>query len=280
KDLECMAEAQTARVKAEDELRLAQRAETHGGEEQVAWQLEKRQLKLKCEDLFGELLSLQKATGLDFIPGKTKVLHVKHSANPSLLRYGSSDDAVQTQPDASDMIVAHSTFITPMDELRHLRKEVKALRHLQSTSAPSQSTLLDTSISLCNTSSAMTTTASTGGVDSNKMNARLKEMFRERINSYREAVYLLFGYKVELYSADVAGGGSPYPQLKLRSMYAESPDDSLVFQMKGDILELMETPFATGLDESLLHTLQTSNAVPVFLANVSLDLFEKQTFMG
>jgi hypothetical protein len=82
-------------------------------------------------------------------------------------------------------------------------------------------------------------------------------------------------------------------------MYAESPDDSLVFQvssccllgrilkskffrlqMKGNTLELMETPFAAGLDETLIRTLQTSNAVPVFLANVSLDLFERQTFMG
>jgi hypothetical protein len=50
--------------------------------------------------------------------------------------------------------------------------------------------------------------------------------------------------------------------------------------MKGNTLELMETPFAAGLDETLIRTLQTSNAVPVFLANVSLDLFERQTFMG
>ena len=50
--------------------------------------------------------------------------------------------------------------------------------------------------------------------------------------------------------------------------------------MNGNVLELMDTPFAANLDESLLRTLQTTNAVPVFLANVSLDLFEKQTFMG
>lgn len=53
-----------------------------------------------------------------------------------------------------------------------------------------------------------------------------------------------------------------------------------MLQMKGNSLELMETPFATGLDETLIRTLQTSNAVPVFLANVSLDLFERQTFLG
>ena len=35
--------------------------------------------------------------------------------------------------------------------------------------------------------------------DSNKLNQRLKEMFKERIKSFREAVYLLTGYKVNYY---------------------------------------------------------------------------------
>jgi hypothetical protein len=34
------------------------------------------------------------------------------------------------------------------------------------------------------------------GPDSSKLNQRLKEMFKERITSFREAVYLLTGYKV------------------------------------------------------------------------------------
>jgi hypothetical protein len=35
--------------------------------------------------------------------------------------------------------------------------------------------------------------------------------------------------QVDLISAD--GGGQLHPQLRLRSMYAEDPDDSLVFQV-------------------------------------------------
>ena len=90
--------------------------------------------------------------------------------------------------------------MTPMDELRHLRKEMKRLQvqHQQQSHAgglpgdtPAPPTIpqqqMDTSISQPSTASV---------VDSQKLNARLKEMFRERINSYREAVYLLFGYKV------------------------------------------------------------------------------------
>lgn len=39
-------------------------------------------------------------------------------------------------------------------------------------------------------------TAAAGAADSNKLNLRLKEMFKERINSFRESVYLLTGFKV------------------------------------------------------------------------------------
>jgi hypothetical protein len=42
----------------------------------------------------------------------------------------------------------------------------------------------------------------------------------------------------------------------------------------------METPFAANLDDSVLQTLRSSNSIPVFLANISLELFEKQTFLG
>ena len=135
-----------------------------------------------------------------------KVVHMKPSVNPSLLRYGGmagNDVTLSTQSSAEDP-GPPPTIRTPMDELRVLRKEVKVLRRqLSNSSAPSSSpqpvplatahSTLDTSISLGHTATSVTTLT---GVDSNKMNARLKEMFRERINSYREAVYLLFGYKV------------------------------------------------------------------------------------
>lgn len=38
--------------------------------------------------------------------------------------------------------------------------------------------------------------SSSSSADSNKLNMRLKEMFKERITSFREGVYLLTGYKV------------------------------------------------------------------------------------
>ena len=69
-DLQLVREAQAAQAAAEAALR---HAHAEGPSEGEAQQAEKRQLKQKCESLLVELLSLQRATGLDFIPGKTKV---------------------------------------------------------------------------------------------------------------------------------------------------------------------------------------------------------------
>lgn len=116
------------------------------------------------------------------------------------------------------------------------------------------------------------------GPDSNKINQRLKEMFKERITLFREAVYQLTGFKIDLYSVDSTDG--VHPRLRLRSMYAEDPDDSLLFQWKGSDLQLLETPFAGKVDPRFFSMLSGSNSVPAFLSNVTLELFENQTFMG
>ena len=47
-----------------------------------------------------------------------------------------------------------------------------------------------------------------------------------------------------------------------------------------DEINLLETPFASQLDGSILQILRSNNSFPIFLSNVTMDLFEKQTFMG
>lgn len=51
-------------------------------------------------------------------------------------------------------------------------------------------------------------------------------------------------------------------------------------QMRGDSLELMDSPFASKLDPKLFTYLSTCNSVPAFLSSVTLDLFDNQTFLG
>jgi hypothetical protein len=111
-----------------------------------------------------------------------------------------------------------------------------------------------------------------GGVDPATLHARLKERFREHLNWFRDAVYLLTGFKV-----DMQGLGEGHPQVRLRSMFAEREDDSLLFAWSDDGVNLLATPFADQLDERLFANLKFCNSVPAFLASVQLNLFERQT---
>ncbi len=109
-------------------------------------------------------------------------------------------------------------------------------------------------------------------VDKDKVNQRLKEKFKERIATFRNAIYLLTGYKIDMTTeGDV-------PQLRLRSMYSEQENDDLVFQWNKEGLQLMETPFAKHLDRKIFTYLSTCNSIPAFLSNLTLELFEKRTF--
>ena len=109
-------------------------------------------------------------------------------------------------------------------------------------------------------------------VDGAKLHARLKERFREHLSWFREAVYLLTGFKV-----DMSALGEDNPQVRLRSIFAEDEDDALLFAWGDDGVQLLATPFTDRLDERLFASLKFCNSVPAFLANVQLDLFEKQT---
>eukprot|EP00603_Paraphysomonas_imperforata_P004455 CAMPEP_0114419764 /NCGR_PEP_ID=MMETSP0103-20121206/4203_1 /TAXON_ID=37642 ORGANISM="Paraphysomonas imperforata, Strain PA2" /NCGR_SAMPLE_ID=MMETSP0103 /ASSEMBLY_ACC=CAM_ASM_000201 /LENGTH=770 /DNA_ID=CAMNT_0001588209 /DNA_START=17 /DNA_END=2329 /DNA_ORIENTATION=- len=261
----------------------------------------KREVKVyheKYNSLKEEMYWFQKVAGFDFIPQQTKVLHLK--SNPSLERYQIQGEGEQaqsiTEGSGSGEQKAPSYFVTPIDELNHLKGLIKAGKLVPSSSTDSsESSKRPRSDSASNQSSTgggldssslnasrANVSMSAGGVDSQKMNQRLKEVFREKIAEYREAVYLLFGYKVDLMPADSITGESGSSMLKLRSMYAESPEDCLKFvQRKGhEGLEILETDFATGLDDSIILALKASNSVPTFLSEITLDLFGKQTFLG
>lgn len=118
-----------------------------------------------------------------------------------------------------------------------------------------------------------------GSIDTTKINARLKEVFKEKIAQYREAVYLLTGYRIDLLTVDSVPRAQT--RLRLRSMYAERPDDAIEFMWRDLVtLELLDSPFVSDyLDQKYLRYLQTSKSVPAFLASVTLDLQEKQTLV-
>lgn len=243
------------------------------------------ELEQKYQDLVVRYEGLQTFTKTDLLPGYSKVLHFIE--NPFYEAMTSRNKVLISPP---------STI--PIEELKYLRKEVKRLTGLINTSnqyisLTTATNVLETSFAFANPNISKfhtSTSPNTGGnptvgitsnssntIDSNKLNVRLKEMFKERITSFREAVYLLFGYKLDLINSENETEGPK--RLRLRSMFAESPEDSLLFQWKGEVLELLETPFASKLDSKLFTLLNTSNSIPAFLSNVTLELFENQTFM-
>lgn len=122
----------------------------------------------------------------------------------------------------------------------------------------------------------MTTTTSYETVEGLKLlNKRLKEVFAEQTQHYREAVYLLTGYKVDLRKSNGV------EMLRLRSVYAEHSRDELLVKMEpSGALELLDTDFCAQINQGTLAYMTMCRSFPAFLAALTLQLFEKQTFQG
>jgi hypothetical protein len=291
-----------AHVQSEADLQR-QRAQEHAV---VEWEKCKAQVATLRQDLY----ALQSAAGMDVVPGRTRVLHA--AVNPyqqaCQARAAWAERYVQERGTSSLPPVALKAARAELAERAAHRESgnrsagISGGDHPFDSNVGNQSMLLnssmDTSIS-AERGQGNGVGASTGkfasstgggsgassvfaamGADSNKLNQRLKELFRERIQSFREAVYLLTGYKVDLIFDGEGGSNKAQPKLRLRSMYAEDPEDSLLFTWTGDRLDLMETAYAQRLDAALLENLHRCHSVPTFLSAHTLALFENQTFMG
>uniref|UniRef100_A0A7S3PFY6 Mitotic spindle assembly checkpoint protein MAD1 n=1 Tax=Aplanochytrium stocchinoi TaxID=215587 RepID=A0A7S3PFY6_9STRA len=123
--------------------------------------------------------------------------------------------------------------------------------------------------------SPLTSTSGSNQQDLGKRHERLKELFKQKTKAFREAVYLLTGFMIDMTQ-------DQNPQLRVRSMFAEREDDHLLFKWQPDVeggLHLLETDFCSRIDENIFAYLKKCNSVPAFLSTLTLDLFEKQTFL-
>eukprot|EP00934_Nitzschia_sp_Nitz4_P005433 Nitzschia sp. Nitz4//scaffold61_size107673//84740//86752//NITZ4_004250-RA/size107673-processed-gene-0.197-mRNA-1//-1//CDS//3329555755//5423//frame0 len=115
-------------------------------------------------------------------------------------------------------------------------------------------------------------------VDPNKLHQRLKESFKEQIARFREGVYLLTGFKIDM----IPDGEQP--KFKVRSMFAEQEQDHLLFQWPTgtpvESLDLLDTELAKWLTTTPSYAyIQRFHSMPAFLASTQLSLFEKQTMI-
>ncbi|XP_078611717.1 mitotic spindle assembly checkpoint protein MAD1-like [Branchiostoma floridae x Branchiostoma japonicum] len=207
--------------------------------------LEKDRQKLLEEKEILEARVEQRHLQGDFDPTKTKVVHF--GLNPTALRRQHRQE-----------------------ELEKLREECEKLR--QRLRAAEEGGAADVTASILQTPSSkemedlkkQLTTAET-------KNTRLKEVFQQKIHEFRQACYMLLGYKVDVVKDN---------NYKLMSMYAERQEDCLMFQMvPGGELQLLETEFSNSQAVMMLVDLhlKTQHSIPAFLSALTLDLFSQQT---
>lgn len=119
------------------------------------------------------------------------------------------------------------------------------------------------------------------GVNPEKLNQRLKEHFKEQIALFREGVYLMTGFKIDMLPD--SNDKKKKPKFRLRSVFAEQEEDHLMLQWpqtEGPVasLDILDTEFAKILAKTPSYAyMTTTHSLPAFLASVQLSLFDKQT---
>jgi hypothetical protein len=170
----------------------------------------------------------------------------------------------------------HSTRVLHLNEtplIQALKEEVKVLkRQIEAIKGSG-----DVSFSASSASSKLV-----NAPDPDKLNQRLKQNFKEQIAVFREGVYLMTGYKVDMLP------GADQPTFRVRSMYAEREEDHLLFQWPKKLgggdpvtsLDVLNTDLAKVLTTTPSYSYMTKcHSLPAFLSSVQLSLFEKQTVM-
>jgi Mitotic checkpoint protein len=167
------------------------------------------------------------------------------------------------------------------EEVQVLKRQLDHIASSASSSSPSDASAIHSK----NTESVVTP----GVPNPEKLIQRLKENFKEQIGLFREGVYLMTGYKVDMLTSN-----ADRPTFRLRSVYAENEDDQLLFQWPHDrkptdsghvpiavtTLDLLHTDLAKVLATTPSYEYMSKfQSMPAFLASVQLNLFEKQTVM-
>eukprot|EP01089_Gocevia_fonbrunei_P004885 TRINITY_DN14974_c0_g1_i1.p1 TRINITY_DN14974_c0_g1~~TRINITY_DN14974_c0_g1_i1.p1 ORF type:complete len:173 (+),score=55.27 TRINITY_DN14974_c0_g1_i1:64-519(+) len=108
--------------------------------------------------------------------------------------------------------------------------------------------------------------------DVEKIKDRVMQISKKKITEFREAVYQLFGWKIEYFEE------GRRKRFRLKSMYSERENDYLMFEKEGKGFDLLGTDFSERLDDEVQTYLVKCNSIPAFVCNVTVDLFNRTTF--
>lgn len=108
--------------------------------------------------------------------------------------------------------------------------------------------------------------------DLKKREEKMLISFRKTSREFREVVYLLTGYRVELLKDG---------NYRLLSMYAEREEDKLLFEISRDgVIQLLKNDYSDRLSDYITTYLEQADSFPAFLASITLDLFKSSTQLG
>lgn len=107
---------------------------------------------------------------------------------------------------------------------------------------------------------------------------RLQQVFNKQITLFREAVYILFGYRVEM-ATDPGARRDFKAQFVLRPQHAESAGQQLMFRLLRDgRMVLVPTDFSSSqLAREVETFIDRFKSIPAFTANLTMEYFQKQT---
>ncbi|XP_077992721.1 mitotic spindle assembly checkpoint protein MAD1-like [Glandiceps talaboti] len=195
-----------------------------------------------------EAIFEQRAIQGDFDPTKTKVLHF--GMNPSMM-------ARQKRAEEIDVLKRECEMLkTRIRELEEGGANVSGEKLSDKFTESSSKELDDLKKEL---------------KSSEMRYQRLKEVFQKKIQSFRDACYQLTGYKID---------NPKDNNYLLTSMYAESSEDSLMFQSTDTgNFQLLETEFSSTLGDLVEQYLIRLDSIPAFLSSLTHELFSRQTMM-
>jgi len=101
---------------------------------------------------------------------------------------------------------------------------------------------------------------------------RLMEAFKKTSHDFREVVYHLTGYRIDVLQEN---------KYRMLPLYAENQEDSLLFQKsKTGEIQMLESEFSLELGDLMEEHLERNNSIPMFLAGLIMQLYYKQNGGG
>ena len=98
---------------------------------------------------------------------------------------------------------------------------------------------------------------------------RLMEAFKKTSSDFREVVYQLTGYRIDVLADH---------KYRMTPLYAESSADHLLFQKaKSGEIQMLESEYSLELGELMELHLEKQNSIPMFLAGLIRHLWRRQS---